>query len=62
MMQMMMQGQMQNLPQMQLYNQMMQGKNPNQRLETLLNAAKSNGFDINKKIFSEADLRSLKLR
>lgn len=61
MMQMMLQGQIQNLPQMQLFNQMMQGKNSNQRLETLLNAAKSNGFDINKKIFSEADLQSLKL-
>lgn len=62
MMQMMMQGQLQNHPQMALYNQMMNGKNHNQRIETLINAARSNGFDINKKIFSEADLRTLRLR
>lgn len=60
-MQMMMQGQMQNHPQMALFNQMMQGKNTQQRLDTLINAAKSNGIDINKKVFSENDLRSMKL-
>lgn len=61
-MQMMMQGQFQNHPQMPLFRQMMQGKNTNQQLETLLNAAKSNGIDINEKRFTEADLRALKLR
>lgn len=62
MMQMMMQGRFQNHPQMALFNQMMQGKNPNQQMETILNAAKSNGFDINQKMFTEEDLRALKLR
>ena len=62
MMQMMMQGRFQNHPQMALFNQMMQGKNPNQQIETILNAAKSNGFDINQKMFTEEDLRALKLR
>lgn len=62
MMQMMMQGKFQNHPQMVLFNQMMQGKNKDQQIETILNAARSNGFDINKKIIQEADLRSLRLR
>lgn len=57
-----MQGQFQNHPQMPLFNQMMQGKNKNQQIETILNAAKSNGFDVNRKMFSEADLKALKLR
>ena len=56
-----MSGQIQNHPQMALFNQMMNGKNTQQRLDTLINAAKSNGIDINKKIFSENDLRSMKL-
>lgn len=62
MMQMMMQGQFRNHPQMPLFNQMMQGKNKNQQIDTILNAAKSNGFDVDRKMFSEADLKALKLR
>ena len=62
MMQMMMQGQFRTHPQMPLFNQMMQGKNKNQQIDTILNAAKSNDFDVDRKIFSEADLKALKLR
>lgn len=52
-------GQMQNNPMMGLFNQMMQGKTPEQKFQTLLNSAKSKGIDINAKTFSEADLRAL---
>lgn len=39
--------------------QMMQGKTKEQQIQTLLNAAQSRGFDINAKIFSEEDVKSL---
>ena len=54
-------GQMQNNPMMGLFNQMMQGKSKGQQIETLLNSAKSKGIDVNKKMFTEADLRALGL-
>lgn len=57
-----MQGTLQNTPQMQMFNQMMQGKSQKQQWETLLNMAKSKGIDINQKVFSEADIKSLKLK
>ena len=60
-MQQMMQGQLQNNPQMQMFNQMMSGKDSRQQIDTLLNLAKSRGFDINAKMFSESDLRTLGL-
>jgi hypothetical protein len=40
---------------------MMSGKNQQQQIETLLNAAKSKGIDINEKRFTEADVRALGL-
>lgn len=46
---------------MGLFNQMMQGKSKGQQIETLLNSAKSKGIDVNKKMFTEADLRALGL-
>lgn len=46
---------------MGLFNQMMQGKSNEQQIQTLLNSAKSKGIDINKKMFSEADLKALGL-
>lgn len=61
-MQKVMQGQMQNNPMMSLFNQMMSGKNQSQQMQTLLNSAKNKGFDVDKKIFSEADLQALGLR
>ena len=45
--------------QMQMFNQMMNGKNPQQQMQTIFNMAKSRGFDVNKKIFSEQDLRDI---
>lgn len=60
-MQQVMSGQMQNNPMMQTFNQMMAGKNPQQQFETLLNCAKSNGIDINAKMFSQQDMKSLGL-
>ena len=55
-------GQLQNMPEMQVFNQMMNGKTPAQQAQTLLNMAKSRGIDINAKIFSEADIRQLGLK
>ena len=49
-------------PLMQTFNQMMAGKDTKAQIETLLNCAKSKGIDINAKMFSESDLRSLKLK
>lgn len=43
---------------MQSFNQMMSGKTTDQQIQTLLNMAKSRGFDINQKMFSEADLKA----
>ena len=50
-------GQLQNMPQMQLFNQMMSGKTFEQQKQTILNMAQSKGLDINQKIFSEQDLK-----
>ena len=57
-----MMGQFNNTPQMQMFNQMMAGKNQQEQMQTLLNLAKSKGFDINKKIFSNSDLKTLGLK
>lgn len=43
------------------FNQMMSGKDANQQMQTLLNMAKSRGFDINAKMFSADDLKNLGL-
>ena len=48
-------------PQMQMFNQMMNGKTPEQQMQTILNMAKSKGININQKIFSETDLRDFGL-
>lgn len=45
------------MPQMQMFNQMMGGKTPEQQIETIKNIAQSNGIDLNEKIFSEQDLK-----
>lgn len=55
----MMTGQLQNMPQMQMFNQMMAGKNFEQQKQTILNMAESKGFDINAKIFSAQDVQAL---
>lgn len=52
---------MQNSPQMQTYNQMMNGKTPEQQAQTILNMAKSKGLDVNAKIFTEEQARQLGL-
>lgn len=41
------QGQFANHPLMQQVNQMMSGKTPEQQRQTILNTAKSYGFDLN---------------
>lgn len=43
------------------FNKMMNGKSPEQQFETLLNVARSKGIDVNKKQFTENDLRQLGL-
>lgn len=45
--------------QIDMFNQMMNGKNPQQQFQTIFNMAKSRGFDVNKKIFSEQDLQAI---
>ena len=55
-------GAFQNNPAMQMFNQMMRGKDPKAQMQTLLNCAKSKGIDINEKRFTEDDLKSLGLR
>lgn len=62
MLQEIMAGKMQGTPMMNLFNQMMSGKSQQEKIQTLLNSAKSRGIDINKKMFSENDLKSLKLK
>jgi len=49
-------------PQMQMFNQMMAGKTPEQQIQTILNMAKSKGIDVNQKMFSDDDLRKLGLK
>lgn len=44
---MVMKGQFQNHPLMATVNQMMAGKTPEQQRQTVLNVAKSRGFDLN---------------
>ena len=48
-------------PQMQMFNQMMNGKNPEQQMQTILNMAKSKGIDVNQKMFSASDLQNFGL-
>lgn len=49
------------MPQMQIFNQMMSGKNPQEQFQTIMNMAKSQNFDVNAKIFTEQQLRQLGL-
>lgn len=42
-----MKGQLANHPLMQTVNQMMAGKTPEQQRQTVINAARSYGFDLN---------------
>ena len=44
---MFMQGQFQNHPLMKTVNQMMAGKTPEQQRQTIINTARSYGFDLN---------------
>lgn len=55
-------GMFNNHPLMKQFNQMMAGKNREQQAQTLLNLAKSRGIDINKKMFSEQDLKKFGLK
>lgn len=55
-------GKFQNHPMMQQFNQMMAGKSPQQIMQTILNMAKSRGFDINKKILTDEDARQIGLK
>lgn len=57
-----MMGQFNNSPQMQMFNQMMSGKNKQEQMQTLINLAQSRGLDINQKIFNESDLQMLGLK
>jgi lipocalin len=50
-----------SMPQMQMFNQMMSGKNPEQQMQTILNMAKSQGFDINAKIITDQQARQIGL-
>lgn len=61
-MQQAMAGNLRNNPTMALFNQMMGGKDPQAQMQTLLNCARSRGMDIDAKIFSEADLKTLGLK
>lgn len=54
-------GNMQNSPQMQMFNQMMGGKTYDQQMQTIFNMAKSKGIDVNAKIFTEEEARQLGL-
>lgn len=55
-------GKLNNMPQMKMFNQMMNGKTPEQQMQTILNMAKSKGIDINQKMFSEEDLKGFGLK
>ena len=57
-----MQGQLNRIPEMQQVNQMLAGKSPEQQWQTLLNFAKTQGIDTDAKNFSEADLKSFGLK
>lgn len=41
---------------------MMGGKDRQAQIQTLLNSAQSKGIDVNKKMFTEEDLRALGLK
>lgn len=58
-MNMAMSGMLNSRPEMAVFNQMMNGKGPQEQFNTIVNMAKSNGFDVDKKIFTAADLKSL---
>lgn len=58
----MLQGRFQNHPMQGMFQQMMQNKTTEQKFQTLINSAKSRGFDINEKCFTEQDLRKLGLK
>ena len=60
--QMYMSKRLQNDPRMAAFNQMFAGKNTQQSIQTILNLAKSKGFDPDAKVFSENDLRMLGLK
>lgn len=45
----------------QMFEQMMAGKNTDQQMQTILNMAKSQGFDINAKIITEQQAHQLGL-
>ena len=55
-------GQLQNHPMMAQFNQMMQGKTPQQQIQTILNMAKSKGMDLNAPILTEQQARQLGLK
>lgn len=59
---MLMNGQLKNHPMMAQFNQMMQGKNPQQQVQTIMNMAKSKGLDINTPILTEQQARQLGLK
>lgn len=61
-MQQMTTGQLQGHPLMGQFQQMMAGKSPQEQFQTLLNCAKSRGLDINAKMFTDSDLRTIGLR
>lgn len=48
-------------PQMQMFNQMMAGKTPQQQMQTILNMAKSTKFDTNAIIITEQQAKELGL-
>lgn len=54
-------GRMQNNPLYPEFNRMMAGKSQPDKFKTLLNAAKSQGFDVDAKVFTKDDLRTLGL-
>lgn len=51
----------QNNPMLAAFNKMMAGKNTNEQFKTLLNAAKNKGIDVDAKIFTKEDLKTLGL-
>lgn len=54
--------QLKNHPMMAQFNQMMNGKTPEQQLQTIINMAKSKGLDINAPIITEQQARQLGLK
>lgn len=56
-----MSGTAQNNPMLAAFNKMMSGKNTAEQFRTLLNAAKNKGIDVDAKIFTKEDLKTLGL-